>query len=112
MRPLPRGIGGSRIIDRAQEARLPLDIGEGLALVPGMVAERQAVSARIEELFRNGAGQAEAASRVLGVHNGKVEPQAGFEAGQMVQHGLAARLSDDVSEKSNLHGLQPMHPAR
>jgi hypothetical protein len=49
-------------------------------------------------------GQAETAGGVLCVHDGKVEPQPGFEARQVVQHGLAAGFSDDVSEECDFHG--------
>ena len=38
------------IVQRPQEPRLPLDEHEGFALIPGMVAERDGVGARREDL--------------------------------------------------------------
>lgn len=108
MGALARRIGRWRIVQRAQEARLALDICHGLALVPGMVAEGEAVGAGTEEIVRDGFGEAKTAGRILGIHDNEIEPQARLEPRQVLQHGSPAGLANDISEKCNLHGQKPM----
>ena len=49
----PAGYRGEmRIVERPDHPRLTLDIGQGLLLVPGMVAQGEAVRAGLEKLAR------------------------------------------------------------
>ena len=57
MSALAGGAGGGRIVGRTQETRFARNIGQGLALVPGMIAQRQAIGARIEEVAGDGFGE-------------------------------------------------------
>ena len=70
----PAGAGrGRRKIRRAQDARVAVDIGDQLALVPDMVAGGQDIDAAIVELAADPLGQAKAARRVLGVDDDEIE---------------------------------------
>ncbi len=64
-----------------------------------MVTERQAVSTGIEKVLGDFFRQAETASGVLGIDDHEVEFELLAQAGQVVAHSGAARLSDNVSEK-------------
>ena len=64
----PAGAGRAlREIGRPQDARVAVDIGDELALVPDVVAGRQDIDAAIVEFAAEALGQSEAAGRVLGV---------------------------------------------
>ena len=88
------------IIHRAEQARLALDIGQGLALVPGVVAQGDAVRARVVKVACDLLGDAEPAGDVLGVHHHEIELEAAAQARQVGDEGVAAGATDDVSEKS------------
>ena len=73
MSTLARRLGRIGIIDRAQQARLALDVGHRLALVPGMIAECQAIGTGLKKVHGDGFRQTEAAGGVLGVHHDEIE---------------------------------------
>ena len=54
-----------RVVGRADQPRLALDIDQRLALIERMVAERHRVGARIDQLLADRFGDAETARRVL-----------------------------------------------
>src|SRR5690606_26891350 len=81
--------------------------GQGLALVPGMIAQRQAVGARVEKLAGRVLSDAEAAGRVLGVDHHEVELQLAPEARQVVADPVAPGLADHVSEEGESHSENP-----
>ena len=77
------------IIDRADQARRALDEDQRLALVPGVIAERDGVGAGLDQLVVDRLGDAEAAGGVLAVDDDQVELPVGDQAGQ----ALVARWS-------------------
>ena len=62
-----------RVVDRTDQPRRPLDEDERLALVPGMVAERDGVGAGADEVLIDRLGDAESAGGVLGVDDDEIE---------------------------------------
>ncbi len=103
MRPATRRPGQARIVQGPDQPLLAHDVGEGLALVPGVVAQRQAVGAGLEQLARRGLGDAEAARGVLGVDHHEVQGQPPPQARQMPDDALTARAADHVSEEGDTH---------
>jgi hypothetical protein len=99
----PRSIGQDRIVGRADQARLADDVGQGLALVPAVVAQGQAVGASLEQLARRVLGDAEARGGVLGVDDHELEPETAAKIGQMVGQAVTARLADDIAEEGETH---------
>ena len=93
----------ARVVGRADQARLAHDIGQGLALVPAVVAQGQAVGPGHEQLFRRILGDAEAAGGVLGIDHHEVELQLPLQAGQMIAQTVPAGLADNITKKSQSH---------
>src|SRR5882724_6904060 len=62
-------------IRRSNQPRRPLDEHQRLALVPGMVAERDGVGAGVDQFMVDRFGDAEAASGVLAVDDDKIEAE-------------------------------------
>ena len=73
-RAAPRRAG--RIIGGADQARLALDEHQRLALVEGVIAERDRVGAGGEKFLADRLGDAEAAGGVLAVDDDEIEPPA------------------------------------
>ena len=92
-----------RVVHRAQQPRLAFDEDEGLALVPGMVAEGDGVGAGRQDLVADRLGDAEAAGGVLAVDDDAVELPAVAKAGQALDHRVAAGPPDDVAEEEKTH---------
>jgi hypothetical protein len=102
--PRARTRRGLRVVERPQDARLALDELEHVALVEGMVAEREHVGARVEKRTGMRGRQPRARGRVLAVHHDEVEPPVGPEPGEAVDHGRPSRAPDDIAEKEQSHG--------
>ncbi len=68
-----------------------------------MVAERDAVGARAEDLVGGILGDAEAGGGVLAVDHHEIEVQAAAEARQMVAETLTAGPAHHVAEESKAH---------
>ena len=98
------GVHQARIVERADQARLAHDIGQGLALVPAVVAERQDIGAGGEDLARRVLGDAEAARGVLGVDHHEVEFEVAPQPRKMIRKPIAPGLADHVTEKCQSHG--------
>ena len=80
-----RGAAAGRargIIDRAHQARRALDEDERLALVPGMIAERDGVGAGVDEVVVDRLGDAEAAGGVLAIDHDEIELPARTRPGR------------------------------
>ena len=76
LRAAARRVGEGRIVQRPDQPRLAHDVGQRLLLVPGVVAQRQAVGAGVEQLAGGGLGDAEAGGGVLGVDDHELEAEA------------------------------------
>ena len=90
-----------RKIRRANEARRALDEHQRLALVPGMVAERDRVGADIEKFLVDRLGDAEAAGGVLAIDDDEIERPIADEAGQMLRENRAPGPADHVTDEKN-----------
>ena len=81
---VPRpGVPG-RKIRRPNQPRRALDEHQRLALIPGMIAERDRVGAGIDEFLVDRLGDAEAAGGVLAIDDDEIERPVADHAGQMV----------------------------
>ena len=102
--PAPRGPGQAGIVQGPQQPGLPLDIGERLPLVPAVVAQRQAVRPRVEQVLGGLLGDAEARGGVLRIDADEVEGQAPLQPGQVGGERVPSGLADHVAEKCQPHG--------
>jgi hypothetical protein len=93
----------ARVVDGADHPRLAPDVAERLLLVPGVVAERQAVGAGVEQLARGVLGDPEARGGVLAVDHHELETQPPAQARQVLGQAVATRAADDVSEEPDTH---------
>ena len=62
-----------RIVGRTQQFRVVADIGDNLALVPDMVAGRDAIDTRLIEIGANLCGDAETIGGVLTLHDHRIQ---------------------------------------
>ena len=93
-----------RVVERADQPGFAHDIGQRLALVPGVIAERQAVGAGLEQFAGGVFADAEAAGGVLGVDGDEIQPESAAKVGQVIGNAGAAGAADDVAEESKAHG--------
>jgi hypothetical protein len=100
-----RRTGGE--IQRANETRRAFDEHQRLALVPGVVAERDRVGAGVDQVVVDRLGDAEAAGGVLAVGDDEVELPVAHQTRQPLQHDGAPRTPDDVANEENAHELMP-----
>ena len=82
--PRPGASDKRRIVQRPDQPRLAHDVGQRLLLVPGVVAQGQAVGAGVEQLARGGLGDAEAGGGVLGVDDDELQAQPPAQARQVL----------------------------
>ena len=94
-----------REIRRTQQARVAVDIGDELPLVPDVVAGGQDVDAAIVEFAAEALGQAESAGRVLRVDDDEVEREFVAQRRHVLLDGVAARAADHVAAKQDVHGV-------
>ena len=93
------------IIDRADQARRALDEHQRLALVPGVIAERDGVGAGVDQFVVDRLGDAEAAGGVLAVDDDEIELPLRDQAGQLVGDAGAPGAADHVADEENAHLL-------
>ncbi len=92
-----------REIDRTQQARLPVDIDEGFALVPDVVAGGHHIGARIHHILKDLLGDAEAGGRILAIHHDEIEAVFLDQARQSLNGSGAAGPADQITQKQKLH---------
>ncbi len=97
----------ARKIDRTEQARIAVDRGQYLALVPDMIAGGDAVDAGLVEIAGRPLGDPEAMRRVLAVGDDEIQIEPLPQTRQMAGHGLPAGPADDVAEKEQPHGAPP-----
>ena len=90
-----------REIRRPNQPRRALDEHQRLALVPGMIAERDRVGAGVDEFLVDRLGDAEAAGGVLAVDDDEIERPVADHAGQMFRDGGAPGPADHVTDEKN-----------
>ncbi len=88
-------------IRRANQPRRALDEHQRLALVPGVVAERDRIGAGIDELLVDRLGDPEAAGGILAIDHHEIERPVADQAGQMFRDGGAAGPADHVPDEKN-----------
>ncbi len=96
--------GAGRVVGGAQEARVGrLEVWTDLALRPDVVAAREQVDLRRQDLVRGLGRDAQPVGGVLGVGHHQVRGEPGYEARDQPLHGLPAGLSEDVAEEEDFH---------
>ena len=83
-----------------------------LPLIPHVVSGCDDVGARVEQVLKNHLGDAEAASRVLAIHNDKVGGNALSKRREYVRDRVPARPAQDVAEKEKPHRQPPQAMTR
>ncbi len=91
------------IIARPQDAVFLFYVSEDFLLVGPMIAGGDDIDAQREELVGHGAGQAEAARRILAIGDHQVEIERGLQRGQFGGHHVSSGPSDNVAKKENVH---------
>ena len=94
-----------RKIDRAQQTRIAVDIGNDLAPVPDVIAGRHHVRAGGVELGADLVGDAEAMRRVLAVDRDEIEAELTPEAWQLGDDDIAPGAADHVAAEKKSHPL-------
>src|SRR5580698_1797012 len=77
-------------------------IVQQLALVPNMIARGHHIRAELEELIGDLRRHAEAARRVLDVHDGEINLVSLAHMADMLAHNPAPRAAKDVADKQNV----------
>ena len=93
----------ARKVRRADQFRRALDEHQRLALVEGVVAERDAIGAGIEEFVADRLGDAEAAGSVLAIDHDEIERPAAPQARQGLEEHGAAGPADNVTNEEQPH---------
>ena len=88
-------------IQRADQPRRALDEHQRLALIPGVIAERDRIRAGVEEFLIDRLGDAEAAGGVLAIDDDEVELPVADHAGQMFRNRGAPCPADHVTDEKN-----------
>ncbi|MHC2275865.1 hypothetical protein ACVME8_002476 [Bradyrhizobium diazoefficiens] len=91
----------ARIVRGPHQAVGALDEHQGLALVPGVIAERHRVGAGIEKLLIDRFGDAEAAGGIFAVDDDEIERPVLDHVGQIFGDGRAPRTADDITHEEN-----------
>jgi len=93
------------------QARFAHDVGQGLLLVPGVVAQRDAVGARGEDLVGRVFGDAEAGGGVLAVDHHEVEPEPPAQARSLSRSRARHALHRRSAGCPRPSGSNARHPA-
>ena len=106
------GCGGG-VVGGTEDATTPLVGGGGnahvvedLALIPDVVAGGDYMSAEVEDLFRNGRGDAEAAGGVFAVDDEEINCVGFEDVWQVFADDVAAGGAEDVSDEEDVHWLR------
>ena len=95
--PTPRSAG--RKVDGAEQMRLARDKAQRVALIPGVVAERDDIGARCAQFAVVALGEAAAVAGVLAVDDDEIEAVVGDNAGEALGDGVTTGASDDVAQE-------------
>jgi hypothetical protein len=97
---------GTREVGRPHDAVARLEQGNDVAVTPDVVAGRQDVGARGEQLLGKLCGYAHAVRDVLAVHDAKVRLELVTKLGEARLDGPSAGWPEHVSEKEDAHTLR------
>ena len=96
---------GAQEVRRPQDPLLLVEVGVDLAVAVGVVAQRDHVDARGEELLGDLGRDPEPAGGVLAVDDDEVRRVRVAQAGQQPEQGPAARRPDDVADEEDGDGV-------
>ena len=94
-----------RIVGRAHQPRLLLDVIDDFVLIKNVIAGGHHVDALREQMIGQRRGDRKAAGDVLGIHDREIDGVLLFQILQTVEHSRAARLAHDIANHQNLHGI-------
>ena len=103
-----RGAAAGRalgIVHRPDQARRALDEDQRLALIPGMIAERDGVGAGVDQFVVDRFGDAEAAGGVLAVDHDEIEFPVGDQLRQALVDRRAPAAAYYIADKKNSHAV-------
>ena len=103
LRASPRRGGHGRIVQGANETGFSHNIGQGLFLIPRMIAKREAIGAGVEQLARGGLGDAIAGGGVLGVDDDELQTERAAKPRQVLGQALPTGPSDNVAKEGYAH---------
>src|SRR4051794_14118904 len=112
-RPAPPHRGGAvpglraQEVRRAQDPRLLVEVGVDVPMLVGVIAERDDVDARLEELPRDLGRDAEPARRVLAVDDDEVGRVLLPDPRQEAEQRPPARRAHDVADEEDADGVAP-----
>src|SRR3990170_1218763 len=92
-----------RVVQRAQQRRLAVQVGVYLAVVPDMVAGRDDLDAGLEHLVGGAGRQPLAPGRGLAVGDDEVNAVAAPDAGQNTSQGPASHLPHHIADHKYVH---------
>ena len=95
-----------RKIRRANQPRGAFDEHQRLALVPGMVAERDSVGPYVDEFLIDRLGDAEAAGGVLAVDDDALELPCADEGRQPLGYDIPPAAADHISHEQDAHAFR------
>ncbi len=101
----PRAPAGRHLgkVQRPQDARLGLDETGHVLLVERVIAQRQAIRARRQQLFGVITGEPRALAGVFAVDHDEIQPPGGAQARQPLGHRGPARPADDIAQEKQSH---------
>jgi hypothetical protein len=76
---------------------------EDLFFVPDVVAGGDDVGSEVEELFRDGGGDAEASGGVFAVDDEEIDGVGVEDVGEVLAYDVAAGRTEDVADEENVH---------
>ena len=100
-----------RVIKRAHKAGFMFEQLENLLLIPEMVATCDSIDSRGKDLFRGSRCDSRASRGVFAIGHNQIEGMFLAQPGDQFAHGSAAGLTDDITDKEQLHGPTVMSQA-
>jgi len=102
----PRALPWRRFgeVQRTQDPRLAVDECRHVALVEGMIAQRQAIGPGVQQPSGMGGRQARAIGGILAIHHHEIQPPRRAKPLQTVTDRIASRPADHVAKKQYPHG--------
>ena len=89
------------VVRGADQLRRALDEHQRLALIPGVIAERDGIRSRVEEFLIDRLGDAKAAGGILAIDDDEVEGPVSDHAGQIFSDRGAPCPADHVTHEKN-----------
>src|SRR5690606_12130307 len=91
------------VIDGPDKRRLALDIGQRFALIEGVIAQGDNVSAGVAKSLEVVLDEPLAMTGILAIDHDEIELVARDQARQVFSHRVTARAADDIAQKKQSH---------